>query len=134
MKKQLMVVVSALAFATVAQGIPQLRLDLRDKETEVVAAPLFEEIDSFVKALNSKGISLYDLFDEDWGRREFDLKISDWEDTYASILKFYNKPGGYDRPSKDPGATRAVPDGGATAILLGTALAGIGIVRRYLRA
>lgn len=36
--------------------------------------------------------------------------------------------------SHDAQSTRQVPDGGATVVLLGTVFAGIGIIRRYLKA
>lgn len=136
MKKQLLAVASALAFATVAQGIPELRLDIKEKTKSDQTAVVFEEIDDLMAVLNSKGLSLDDFLGKDSGGKEFDLDISKWKDGYAELLKLYKdkypKPGGGDSPSKDPQSTHAVPDGGATAILLGTALAGLGIIRRYL--
>jgi hypothetical protein len=59
--------------------------------------------------------------------------ISTWNGTADLDLQgFWPGNGAISHVAIYAGGTTSVPDGGATLVLLGTALAGLGVVRKYL--
>jgi hypothetical protein len=100
----------------------------------------FSTLDGFANEYNSEdspgGFSIYDGSGPKLGYEEFTLNTANLGANYALHFDLYTYSPGDNRvdavaPFSHDAQTRRVPDGGASAILLGTALAGVGLIRRY---
>lgn len=89
---------------------------------------------------NPGGFDDYDGSGKKLAYKDFDINTSNLGANYALHFDLYTYASGGTRVSAfapfshDAQTTKRVPDGGATIILFGTALAGIGVIRRYLKA
>ena len=101
----------------------------------------FDKLDGFAEEYNSQdtpgGFSLYDGSGPSLGYKAFEVNTTSLGINYALHFDFYtySEPGKVDAfaPFSHDAQTTRVPEGGATVALLGAALAGIGILRRYLK-
>jgi hypothetical protein len=99
----------------------------------------FDELDGLANAYDTQdnpgGFSLYGGVGDSLAYKGFDVNTTGLGEGYALHfdLYTYTDGGAVDAfaPFSHDAQTSRVPDGGSTVILLGTVLAGVGVIRRY---
>jgi hypothetical protein len=102
----------------------------------------FDELDGLAKAYNTQdnpgGFSVYGGVGDSLAYKGFEVNTTNLGTGYALHFDLYTYSDGRKvdafAPFSHDAQSRRVPDGGATAILLGSVIAGIGLARRYWNA
>lgn len=130
-------------------GVPPVDSAIKDIPKHAIFPTLFLELsfnvlEGFANAYNTQdnpgGFSSYGGVGDKLGYKDFAVNTTNLGAGYALHFDLYtysagdNKVDAFAPFSHDAQTTRTkVPDRGTTAILLGATLAGIGVIRRYLK-
>lgn len=133
-----------------AYGVPPVDASINDIGKHSIFPTLylelsFSQLDGFANEYNSQdspgGFSIYDGSGPKLAYEEFVVNTTNLGAGYALHFDLYTYSDGHKVDAFAPFShdaqtqtTRQVPDGGVTAVLLGIALAGVGVARRYLAA